>query len=142
MTNFKLDFVLNITKFYYILSKTLDSKLGWLWFNDFIVLYILSEAENQTLKRIDLAEKMWLTASWVTRLLLPMEKIWLVKKEVNESDARVSLVTLASWWRQKLEEALERINFFLDENFDLLWGDKILDFSKFLKLTWWKMMWK
>lgn len=67
------------------------------------------------MRRIDLADKVWLTASWVTRLLLPMEKIWLVWREINESDARVSYVTLAPGGKNKLKEAQERLDLlFLD----------------------------
>lgn len=137
-----LNFIINISKFYSVLSKSLDSKLGGLWFNDFVVLYYLSNAEWQKLKRIDLAEKVWITASWITRLLLPMEKIWLINKEANSLDARISYVSLAPWWKRKYEEALERLNFFTDEIISEDNSDKILDLTKLLQEIWWKIMWK
>ena len=43
-------------------------------FSEFLVLYHLSQAPNMTMRRIDLAECIGLTASGVTRLLNPMEK--------------------------------------------------------------------
>ena len=58
-----IDFFLNISKFHAILSKNLDAKLGGIGFNDFIVLYHLSNAPEKKLKRIELAEKVGLTAS-------------------------------------------------------------------------------
>lgn len=141
MRNSKIDFVLNVAKFYTILAKRLDAGLGWLSFNDFIVLYYLNETENQKLRRIDLAEKVWLTASGITRLLLPMEKIWLITKEINWDDARVSLVSLAPGWKRKLEEAWERFDLFADE----IIGDekeKIEDITKVLQKIWGRILWK
>ena len=52
----------------------------------------LNEASTHSLKRIDLAEQVGLSASGVTRMLLPMEKIGLISKEEGARDARVSLV--------------------------------------------------
>ena len=113
--NKELEFLLNLSKLNSKIYRKLDASLWWIWFNDFIVLYYLNQSIDKKLRRIDLAEKVWLTASGVTRLLLPMEKIWLVSKEVNQFDARVSYVVLAKWWETKLEEAMERINFVLAE---------------------------
>lgn len=70
-------------------------------FKEFLVMSTLSEANAHSLKRIDLAEKVGLSASGVTRMLLPMEKIGLISKEEGARDARVSLV--------RLSEAGERI---------------------------------
>ena len=113
--NKELEFLLNLSKLNSKIYRKLDSSLWGIWFNDFIVLYYLNQSMDKKLRRIDLAEKVWLTASGVTRLLLPMEKIWLVSKEVNQFDARVSYVVLAKWWETKLEEAMDRINFVLAE---------------------------
>ncbi|MEN1728075.1 MAG: MarR family transcriptional regulator [Pseudomonadota bacterium] len=76
--------------------KKLNSRLsvhglGW---SDYQVLQALAAEPKQTLRRIDLAERVGLTASGVTRLLNPMEKIGLVAKQASERDARVSLVSL------------------------------------------------
>lgn len=141
MNENKLDFIINSSKFYTVLSKKLDAWLGWLWFNDFIVLYYLSKAPEQKLRRIDLADKVWMTASWITRLLAPMEKIWLINKETAE-DARVSIVSLASWWKTKLNEALERLWFFLDEIIEDSKLDKIIDFTKIYQEIGSKIMWR
>ncbi len=115
MWNNKLDFILHISKLNMILSKFFDSSLWLLWLNEFIVLYHLHHAPNKTLRRIDLAEKVGLTASGITRLLLPMEKIGLVEKKVNPNDARVSLVSIASGWKKQLDDALIRIQEQLDD---------------------------
>ena len=120
--NSPIEFCLDIAKFQTVLSRRLDSVLGGLGFNELIILYHLSRSEGQKMRRIDLANKVGLTASGVTRLLLPMEKIGLVKKEANERDARVSLVKLAPGGKTKLEEGLERLEVFCEE---LIPADKI-----------------
>jgi DNA-binding MarR family transcriptional regulator len=63
-------------------------------FTEFMVMHYLNSASNETMRRIDLAESIGLSASGVTRLLMPMQKIGLVQKEANPRDARVSLVKL------------------------------------------------
>ena len=79
------------------LLKQIDNQLSLhgISFSEFLVMYHLKTAPNKTMRRIDLAEKVGLTASGVTRLLNPMEKIKLVQKEINPRDARVSLVKLS-----------------------------------------------
>lgn len=72
--------------------------------SEFLVLVELRAAPGQTLRRVDLADRIGLTASGVTRLLNPMEKIGLVRKGASERDARVSLVTLSESGNRVLEE--------------------------------------
>ena len=114
-SNSGINFFLNIAKFQSELSRRLDARLGGLGFNEFVILYHLSQAEEQKMRRIDLADKIGLTASGVTRLLLPMEKIGLIKKESNAHEARVSLVTLTLAGKTKLTEGLERAELFAEE---------------------------
>lgn len=79
-------------------------------FTEFLVLHYLAEASSQTMRRIDLAERIGLSASGVTRLLQPMEKIGLVEKEVNPRDARVSLVKLSTAGSRIYSEAENSFN--------------------------------
>ena len=65
-------------------------------FSEFQVLRALDAAPDQTMRRLDLAEAVGLTASGVTRLLQPMEKTGLVRKQPHPRDARMSLVQLTS----------------------------------------------
>jgi len=110
-----LEFFMSIAHVQTIMSRRFDSKLGGLGFNEFIVLFHLSQSEDQKLRRIDLAEKVGLTASGITRILLPMEKIGLVKRESNEYDGRVVYVVLAPGGKRKLEEGLERAEIFMED---------------------------
>ncbi len=72
---------------------------------EYLVLQCLSQAPEHRLRRIDLADSIGVTASGVTRLLNPMEKIGLVRKEATERDARVSLVALSTAGEQLLADA-------------------------------------
>ncbi len=65
-------------------------------FSEFMVMYHISLAPQQTIRRIDLAQEVGMSASGITRLLNPMEKIKLIEKEVNPRDARVSFVRLSN----------------------------------------------
>ena len=77
--------------------KRIDGKLSLhgISFTEFLIMHHLHQAPNNTMRRIELAEAIGITASGITRLLAPMEKIKLVKKEINPRDARVSLVKLS-----------------------------------------------
>jgi len=78
--------------------------------SEFLVLSQLESAPNQTMRRVDLADKVGLTASGVTRLLNPMEKIGLVQKSASSGDARVSLVALTTAGSRILEEGGVAVN--------------------------------
>lgn len=91
-----------------LMARRFDSRLGGgLGFSDFVILYYLSQAEGEKLRRIDLAEKVGLTASGITRLLAPMEKIGLIHRESDARDARVSFVLLAPGGKLLLSERIE-----------------------------------
>ena len=115
----KLELFLNLSKVQTELTRRLDSFLNGLSLTEFTILYHLNQAKDQKLRRIDLAEKVALTPSGITRLLLPMEKIGLVKKEINPRDARSSFVLLAPGGKEKLKEGIERAELFCEERFSL-----------------------
>ena len=75
---------------------------------DFAVLFHLNESVQGKMRRVDLAEKLGLTASGITRLLIPMEKIGLIKREADKSDARVSLVAISASGKRILGESMGR----------------------------------
>lgn len=74
-------------------------------FSEYQVLRQLSLAPGQKLRRIDLANDIGLSASGITRMLAPMEKIGLVVKQEAERDARVSLVALTASGERILNDA-------------------------------------
>ncbi len=123
---------LQLAKASAMLTRRFDAGLGGLSLNEFIILYYLSLAPDTQLRRTDLADKVGLTASGITRLLLPMEKIGLVKRETDKTDARVSFVRLASGGKHKLADAIERINEHGEEILGNVPQKKLTEFSALL----------
>ncbi|UMQ42211.1 MarR family transcriptional regulator [Chryseobacterium sp. Y16C] len=98
--------ILNILKVQSVITKKFDGlSLHGISLTDYMILYILSNAPGNRLKRIDLAENTGLTASGITRIILPMEKMGLVEKENSDRDARVSYVKLTSAGERIFTEA-------------------------------------
>jgi MarR family transcriptional regulator, 2-MHQ and catechol-resistance regulon repressor len=73
--------------------------------NDFEALLHLSRAEESRMRRVDLAEKLILTASGVTRLLDGLEESGLVDRAACDSDRRVTYAVLTESGHAKLKEA-------------------------------------
>lgn len=104
----KLAFIMNLWTINSVISKKVDTCLGsihGIGFTEFMVLFHLENTFNKTMRRIDLANSIGLTASGVTRLITPMEKIGLVEKQKNPRDARVSFVKLSSAGERILKAA-------------------------------------
>ncbi len=87
-----------------LLSAELVTDHG-LTINDYEALLRLSRADEQKLKRVELAESLILTASGVTRLLDGLERSGYVEKGSCDTDARVTYAVLTDAGRAKLEEA-------------------------------------
>jgi DNA-binding MarR family transcriptional regulator len=73
--------------------------------NDYEVLLLLARAEERALRRVDLAERLVLTASGITRLLEGLERAGYVVKRRCETDARVTYAVLTDTGLEKLREA-------------------------------------
>ena len=73
--------------------------------NDFDVLAQLSRAPEQALKRVDLAERVLLTPSGITRLLKGLEDAGWVSNRPCAEDARVTYAVLTPAGKKKLEQA-------------------------------------
>jgi DNA-binding MarR family transcriptional regulator len=107
--------MLEFAKTQAVLSRRFDSGLGGISLSEFTILYTLSIATGEKMRRIDLANAIGLTASGVTRQLIPMEKIGLVKSGEPDADARARYVRIASGGKVKLHEAIDRMSILLDE---------------------------
>ena len=117
----KLQFFLKLARVEAQVTRHLDRQSGMFGWTGFQVLYYLNSAPEQRMRRIDLADKLALTASGVTRLLLPMEKLGLVQREACEGDARVSFVKLTTAGKRQLSECTEDVELVSEE---LLLPDK------------------
>ena len=87
-----------------LLSAELVAEHG-LTINDYEALLLLSHAESNSLKRVELAEQLVLTPSGVTRLLDGLERAGYVEKGPCATDARVTYAVLTDAGRRKLQEA-------------------------------------
>jgi DNA-binding MarR family transcriptional regulator len=86
------------------LSATLLASHG-LTINDYGCLLLLSRADENGMRRIDLANDLQLSPSGITRLLDRLEEQGLVEKGECKSDARVSYAILTDDGLAKLREA-------------------------------------
>lgn len=104
-----LEFCIRLSRAYSTLTRRLDNVLSGLHglsFADFMILYYLERAPGGKLRRVDLAERLGLTASGVTRSLLPLEKLGLVSRQLDPRDARVGYATLTDSGRELLGYAV------------------------------------
>jgi DNA-binding MarR family transcriptional regulator len=109
-------------------TRALNSRLlreHGLTVNDYEALLLLARADNQSLRRIDLARDLELSASGVTRLLDGLEAAGLVEKGVCASDGRVVYAVLTDAGRDKLERASSLHRAALDEVFSGFSADEI-----------------
>jgi DNA-binding MarR family transcriptional regulator len=123
-----LEFCLRLTRAYATLTRRLDnalSSLHGLSFGDFMILYYLARANESRLRRIDLAERLGVTASGVTRSLLPLEKLGLVSRQPDPRDARVGYALLTPAGQQLLIYALASIEPIAGEAIRKVPGDQV-----------------
>jgi DNA-binding MarR family transcriptional regulator len=73
--------------------------------NEYEALLLLSHAEDNHMRRVDIAEGLQLTASGVTRLLDGLRERGFVERTTCSSDARVAYAVLTDLGRVKLEDA-------------------------------------
>jgi DNA-binding MarR family transcriptional regulator len=86
------------------ISAQLEAEHG-LTINDYEALLHLARAEDGRMRRVDLAQKLILTASGVTRLLDGLERSGLVERASCSSDRRVTYAVLTGAGRERLETA-------------------------------------
>ena len=130
-----LEFCLRLTRAYATLTRRLDNALSsvhGLSFSDFMILYYLDRAAGARLRRIDLAERLGVTASGVTRSLLPLEKLGLVSRQPEPRDARVGYALLTDSGRQLLKYALVSVEPTAQEAIQMVSADQIEELSLLL----------
>jgi DNA-binding MarR family transcriptional regulator len=103
-----LDAWVGLLRAHAALTRELNAELvnqHGLTINDYEVLLHLARAEGGRLRRVDLADRLILTASGITRLLDGLERAGYVEKGRCESDARVTYAVLTDEGLAKLREA-------------------------------------
>jgi len=86
------------------LSSDLVAEHG-LTINDYEVLLRLSRADGRRMRRVDIAQEVFLSPSGITRLLEGLEKSGYVERQTCESDLRVVYACLTDEGMRKLRAA-------------------------------------
>jgi DNA-binding MarR family transcriptional regulator len=82
-----------------LVVRDVDEALGshhGLGLNDLAVLLELQSAPGHRMRRVELARRLAVTTSGVARQLQPLERMGVVTRESNPTDARLALVVLTS----------------------------------------------
>lgn len=89
------------------LSKRVGNRLSahGISLTEYLVMHYLDGSIHKSVPRIELAEYLGMSASGVTRLIIPMEKNKMIEKATNPRDARQSLVRLSKSGQRIYREA-------------------------------------
>ena len=86
-----------------VVARRIDRPLGGahgLSLVDLAILLALGNARGGRLRRVDLAERLGMSQSSVTRLLAPLEKLGMVRRQVDPGDRRASYAELTDAGRR------------------------------------------
>lgn len=101
--------------------------------NEFFLLLHVQKAPRHRLTRVELAKRMYVSASTITRMAAPMEKIGLLAREIDQRDARLAFVVLTESGKVKLGEAMATFTKQAGYIFQDRWkGDELELLSKLL----------
>lgn len=92
--------------------------------NEFLMLLHLERSASHRLSRVELAKRMHVSASTITRMAAPLEKIGLVGREADQRDARLVFVTTTDAGEEKLSQALSTFAKRASYLFSDQWEDK------------------
>lgn len=95
--------------------------------NELMLLMHLDQAAGGRLRRVDLAERLDLSQSGVTRMLAPMEKVGWVARAEDPRDGRVGYVVLTAAGRRLAKEGAKTLAQQASTLFGDLWTDKELE---------------
>jgi DNA-binding MarR family transcriptional regulator len=124
-----LDAWVGLLRAHAALTRALNADLvnaHGLTINDYEVLLHLARADQQQLRRVDLAERLVLTASGITRLLDGLERGGYVRKAQCASDARVTYAVITDAGLDKLKEASKTHLAGIHELFESRYSDEEL----------------
>lgn len=106
-----MQLILTLVKTQGQVLKPLESSLSihGISFTEWLVMHRLNQSSDHTIKRISLANGIGVTASGITRILLPMEKVGWVERVTNARDARVSMVRLTPAGLESYQQTTQSI---------------------------------
>jgi DNA-binding MarR family transcriptional regulator len=90
-----------------------DAELGaihGIGLSDYAAMHHLAEAPGGRLRRVDLAQRLALTPSGVTRLLAPLERRGIVTREEGGHDARATYAVLSRSGKALVRDATATVS--------------------------------
>ena len=92
-----LNLIFRLVRLQSMVVRRMDYALGshhGISFGDLLLLYHLSRGPAGRLRRGELAERVGMTASGVTRVLLPLEALALIERQREPRDARIGYAVI------------------------------------------------
>jgi DNA-binding MarR family transcriptional regulator len=129
-TRYQLESWVSFLRAHSAITRQLNADLlneHGLTLNDYEVLLLISRDENGMMRRVDLAERVVLTASGITRLLDGLEGAGYVEKASCSADARVSYAKLTDAGFAKLNAAAQTHLAGIEDLFTSRYADSELD---------------
>ncbi len=127
MSDSSLAAILRLLRAQSFVEARIDPGLGsvhGLSLRELMFLLQLDQAPANRLRRVDLAGRLNVSQSTVTRLALPLEKLGFVRREADPRDARVGYVVLTKAGRQRVAEARVTLERMAAAIFSDRWSDK------------------
>lgn len=125
-----LDAVLRLLRAQAHLQNRFAAELGGihgLSVNELLLLMHLDQSEGGRLRRVDLAERLDMSQSGVTRMLAPMEKVGWVDRAEDRRDARVSYVVLRKAGRRLAREGARTLAAQAETLFGEPWSEEDIE---------------
>jgi DNA-binding MarR family transcriptional regulator len=94
---------------------------------ELMFLMQLDQSPLNRLRRVDVANRLNVSQSTVTRMALPLEKLGFVKREADPRDARVGYVVLTKAGRQRVADARATLERSAAAIFRDRWSDKEIE---------------
>ena len=110
-----------------LLEQTFSQELGsvhGLSLNDTLLMMHLEQASLSRLSRVDLAKRLCVSPSTVTRMSLPLEKLGMLGREADLRDARLAYVTLTDTGRKVILAARQTLERKAKAVFKDRWADE------------------
>ena len=127
MSNTSLTAILRLLRAQSFVEARVDPGLGaihGLALRELMFLMQLDQAPANRLRRVDLATRLNVSQSTVTRAALPLEKLGFVRREADPRDARVGYVVLTKAGQRRVAEARVTLEQMADKIFRDRWTDE------------------
>jgi DNA-binding MarR family transcriptional regulator len=126
MSNTSFSAVMNLLRIHAQLTERFGAALGsihGLALNEVLLLMHLERVPGQRLSRVDLARRLSVSPSTVTRMAAPLEKLRLVGREADKRDARLAYVVLTAAGQRLVGDARNTLEELSAEVFKDRWTE-------------------